>query len=90
MTLASPDLVEPDLFDAALTLPPQQRYSYVFQGNAQQIDHILVSSDLVTRLVGFAYARVNADYPDSLRNDGARPERVSDHDAPVAYFSVRP
>jgi predicted extracellular nuclease len=89
VALASPDLVEPDLFDAALALPPPERYSYVFRGNAQQIDHILLSADLVPRLAAFGYARVNADHPDSLRNDASRPERVSDHDAPVAVFNPR-
>jgi predicted extracellular nuclease len=43
VVLASPDLVEPDLTDLALTLPPDQRYSYVLDGNAQVLDHILAS-----------------------------------------------
>jgi len=34
------------------------------------------------------YARNDADFPESLRNDASRPERVSDHDMPVAYFAV--
>jgi hypothetical protein len=34
-----------------------------------------------------AYARVDADFPEAFRGDTGRPERVSDHDAPVAYFT---
>ncbi|MBM3737568.1 MAG: hypothetical protein FJW39_17445 [Acidobacteria bacterium] len=83
------DLVHPDLADAAEMLPPDQRYSFVFQGSAQTLDHILINHRLVPRLTGFEYARVNADFPEILRNDATRPERVSDHDAPVAYFSTR-
>ena len=36
----------------------------------------------------FATARLDSDFPDSLRNDPNRPERISDHDAPVAYFRL--
>jgi len=35
-----------------------------------------------------AYARSNADFPESLRADATRPERVSDHDAIVAGLVV--
>jgi hypothetical protein len=37
-------------------------------------------------LVGFGYARLNADFPEIYRNDLNRVERYSDHDAAVAYF----
>src|SRR5439155_22972212 len=36
----------------------------------------------------FTYARNDADFPESLRADPTRPERISDHDMPVAYFAV--
>lgn len=38
-------------------------------------------------MTGIAYARSNADFPESFRNDANRPERLSDHDMPVAYFT---
>jgi hypothetical protein len=50
------------------------------------LDHIIVSQSLA--VTDFLYARSNADFPESLRGDGSRPERVSDHDAAVAYFGV--
>jgi uncharacterized repeat protein (TIGR01451 family) len=47
---------------------------------------VLVGGNLVPRVRGLRFARNGADFPESLRNDPARPERVSDHDMPVAYF----
>lgn len=88
VVLASPDLVNPDLFNLVDTLPAEERYSFVFDGNAQTLDHILVNDDFRQRLARFAYARVDADFPEIYRNDPARPERLSDHDAPVAYFNL--
>jgi hypothetical protein len=88
VVLASPDLVDPDLTNLIDLLPEQERYTYVFDGNAQALDHILVNGparELVTRV---AMARMNADFPEVRRGDGARPERLSDHDAVVAYLRL--
>lgn len=84
--LASADLVNPDLTDLIETVPAEQRYSYSFGGNAQAIDHELVNAPLMNFFSRVAFARCNADFPESYRNDGNRPERISDHDAAVAYF----
>jgi hypothetical protein len=65
---------------------PAQHYSYSFGGNAQVLDHIIVSQSLAVN--EFTYARNDADFPESLRADATRPERISDHDVPVAYFAV--
>lgn len=91
VTVAGPDLVNPDLTDLMVSaLPPSQQYSYSFEGNAQIIDHILVTQALNPRLSRMAVARVNADFPDVYRSDANRPERISDHDAPVAFFNFPP
>ncbi len=81
-------LVTPTLTNLTDTVPAVQRYSYVFDGNAQQLDHILVTGDLVPRVNGLHYARNNADFPESYRGDPTRPERFSDHDIPVAYVQL--
>ena len=78
-------LVATPLVDLA-PADPAQRYSYVFDGNAQVLDHIIVSQSLTVN--EFTYARNDADFPESLRADPTRPERVSDHDMPVAYFAI--
>lgn len=85
---ASPDLVDPDFTDLVTTLPHDQQYSYVFNGSAQVLDHIVVNPGLLSVLSRFAIARNDADFPEVFRNDPNRPERISDHDMPVAYFTL--
>jgi uncharacterized protein len=86
--LPSPDVVEPNLSDLVDVIQdPEQRYSYVENGSAQTLDHILVSASLMPRVAGLAYGRIDADFPLSLAADGTRPERTSDHDPAVAYFT---
>jgi hypothetical protein len=47
-----------------------------------------VNPALLSKLSRFAYARNDADFPEVFRNDPNRPERISDHDMPVAYFTL--
>ena len=88
VVLCSPDLVNPNLTDLAETVPAADRYSYSFDGAAQVLDHELVTQNLLGRFDGLHYARNDADFPDSFRNDPNRPERITDHDMPVAYFRL--
>jgi hypothetical protein len=71
-------------------VPADQKYSYVFEGNAQTLDHVLVNARMLGRVTRFQYARNNADFPVAYSTDFGRPERMSDHDMPVAYFSLAP
>ena len=82
------DLIDPDLVNLVETITPAsgQRYSYVFDGNAQVLDHVLVTQSLTGKVRELQYARNDADFPESLRNDATRPERISDHDMPVAFL----
>jgi predicted extracellular nuclease len=88
VVLASSDIVNPDLTDLVETVPAAQRYSYSFDGNAQVIDHVLVTGNLLGSFASAQFARVDADFPESLRNDPNRPERISDHDPVVATFNM--
>lgn len=88
LVIASEDLVDPDLINLVDVINQNERYSYTFEGNAQVLDHILVTENLRKHLRGFGFLRVNADHPESVRNDATRPERFSDHDPAVAYFSI--
>jgi hypothetical protein len=65
-----------------------QRYSYSFDGNAQSLDHMLATSAAVARFAGIEWGHSNADFPESFRGDFTRPERLSDHDPVVAYFTL--
>lgn len=84
---ASEDLLNPDLTDLVDLIKANQMYSYSFDGNAQVLDHFLVSPAMKKHLAGFGYARINADFPETYRNDDARVERFSDHDAAIGYFN---
>ena len=87
----SVDLVEPDFVDLCATdafLPPSERYSFVFDGNAQLLDHVLASAATVPRVTGLAFARLGSDFPEAWRADATRPERLTDHDAPVVRLRL--
>ena len=90
VVLASGDLVNPDLKDLVDGVPASERYSFSFDGNAQELDHVLVTTGPLNRLTAtdLQYGRMDADFPEIYRNDPNRPERVSDHDPLVAYFSL--
>jgi uncharacterized protein len=86
---ASPDLVEPNFLNLTDGLPADQRYSFVFEGTPQALDHVLVNTVAQRLVTRYAVARNNADFPEGalFAADTSRPERNSDHDMPVAYFA---
>ncbi len=87
--MASADLVDPNLVDLVDLVPPADRYSYVFRGSAQVLDHALVGGALLPFLSadGVQFARIDADFPES--NRAVSPStRLSDHDPLVAYFTL--
>ncbi len=89
----SVDLVDPDLVDLCAIdtlVPPSERYSYVYDGNAQLLDHALASAATLPLVRGVAFARLGADFPESMRGDAARPERLADHDGLVVRLGLSP
>jgi predicted extracellular nuclease len=78
------------LYDLADFIAAASRYSYVHDGSMQVLDHVLVNKKLSTSLLKFGYARLDADFPVVWEDDASRPERLSDHDAPIAFFSLDP
>jgi uncharacterized protein len=90
VVVASADLVNPDLANLAAAEPPDERYSYVFDGNAQSLDHVVVNQALVSATYDrrVRHARTDADFPETARNNRTTPTRLSDHDALVAYFDA--
>lgn len=83
----SPDLVETDLINLVDQIKASERYSYIYQGNAQVLDHVIVSANLRPFVSLFGFARANADFPEVYRMDETRPERFSDHDSSLVYLS---
>ncbi|CAA9241069.1 MAG: putative large secreted protein [uncultured Corynebacteriales bacterium] len=77
------------LIDLPRTLPQAERYTYVFQGNSQVLDHILISPGLAyspipacdcVKLYEYDVVHVNAEFTD----------QVSDHDPQVVRLLVVP
>ena len=62
------------LFNLMETLPVWERYSYVFEGNSQTLDQILVSKALMSPRPEYDSVHVNAEFFD----------QASDHDPQVA------
>jgi uncharacterized protein len=60
------------------TLPPDERYSYVFEGNSQVLDQILVSPTLMHPAPVYDSVHMNAEFAD----------QTSDHDPQVARLAV--
>jgi uncharacterized protein len=58
------------------TLPQEERYTYVFEGNSQALDHILVSDALLADLDVYDVVHQNAEFSD----------QITDHDEPVAIL----
>lgn len=83
------DLVNPDLDNLFDTELPTERYSFVFEGNAQSLDHIVVNQALLDSAssVRLDHARINADFPQTARNSTGV-ERLADHDPAIAYISL--
>jgi uncharacterized protein len=63
---------------------PAAAYSYVFQGQAQTLDHLFVTPSLLHELVQIRAAHINSDWPLDFPGDG--PRGTSDHDPQVARY----
>jgi uncharacterized protein len=62
------------------TLAPAERYSYVFEGNSQVLDQILVSANLLSNFgIEYDVVHVNSEFAD----------QASDHDPQVARLDLR-
>jgi predicted extracellular nuclease len=64
-----------DLID---TLPQNERYSYVFEGNSQTLDHILVTNALFGEPFTYDVVHVNSEFAD----------QASDHDPSVVHVMI--
>lgn len=90
VVVAAGDLVNPDLVNLTDLVPAAEQYSYMYNGDAQTIDHILVNGALIssTTTRRLEHPRIDADFNDTARNDPNSALRLSDHDPVVAYFEV--
>ncbi|QLI81666.1 lamin tail domain-containing protein [Chitinibacter fontanus] len=65
------------LIDLVETLPENERYTYVYEGNSQVLDHILASEPL-SRVADYDVVHVNSEFAD----------QASDHEPEVARFNL--
>ncbi|KAI1453798.1 DNase I-like protein [Annulohypoxylon moriforme] len=66
--------------DAAAGIAPAERYTYLYDMNSQELDHVFVSPALASRVKGFEHVHVNTWV--------AYDERTSDHDPSVGMFDI--
>jgi hypothetical protein len=69
-------------------LPPELRYTYIFEGESQVLDHILITESLLDLLERVDILHINSDFPLSAADD-ATPWHKSDHDPVVATFFIK-
>jgi uncharacterized protein len=74
------------LVDLPRTLPVRERYSYVFEGNSQVLDQILISKTLTVAPPG---ARSPAFEYDIVHTNSEFHDQDSDHDPQVVRLAVR-
>ena len=67
--------------DEIAGIPPEERYTYVFNQNNQQLDHMLVSKAIRQRGVKVEHVHVNT-WAESIKS------MASDHDPTVAKMRV--
>lgn len=68
------------LTDLVETLPVEERYTYVYDGNGQVLDHILVSEALLNAVSEFNILHINSGYDIE--------QRFSDHEISLATFTI--
>jgi predicted extracellular nuclease len=66
------------LVDLPRELPAGDRYSYVFEGNSQVLDHILLSPQAASVDREYDTVHMNAEFPD----------QISDHDPQVVRLAI--
>lgn len=86
--MSGPDLVTRDLCNLIDRLPEPEKYSFIFGGNAQVLDHALVNQPLERHVVDIQYARGNADAARHNEDDATTALFAADHDGLVVYLSA--
>jgi predicted extracellular nuclease len=74
------EILEQNLYNLTKKLPGDERYTFIFEGNSQSFDHILVSPRL-QRQAAIDIVHVNAEF-------ASIPSRASDHDPVVTRLGM--
>ena len=68
--------------------PPGDRYTYIFNGLSEPLDHFIMTPELDRYFLGGGPVHINADFPEKRAPDANG--RSSDHDPLFVRFSFRP
>ena len=86
--LPATDEISQDLTNQTMSMPADQRYSFVFDGTAQSLDHAITSQGLDPFVRGAEHARGNADAPFDYGQVADTVLRSSDHDGTVLFLTA--
>src|SRR5919106_4743582 len=64
----------------------ERRYTFIFEGKSQVLDHMLLNARMEALLRDQNIAHFNTDYPSTFGSNPAITLRSSDHDPLVGYF----
>ena len=67
-------------------MPARERYTFIFEGNSQVLDHLLVSKDLLDAIDDIDIAAFNANYGSLYEADLSTTASSSDHNPPVVWL----
>ena len=70
----------PELVDLWHLVPHDERYSYIFEGNGQVLDHILITPILLLAKPEYQAVHMNSEFDT---------EQQSDHDPPLLRLTIR-
>ncbi|MEZ2347835.1 lamin tail domain-containing protein [Terriglobus sp. RCC_193] len=80
-------IVNPAAVDLINQMPAALQQSYTEWGNAQVLDHAVVTADIAGSTT-LAVGHIDADFPVVLYNDATTPAAMSDHDPLLAYLAL--
>ncbi len=80
------NITNPVMTKQTVNVPAAERYSYVFDGTSQSIDHALTTQATNPWVRGMQFGRGNSDAAENLLNDPTSTLRGSDHDGLVLYL----
>lgn len=76
-------------YDTTMTVPEDERYTYIYKGRPDMLDHMLVTDDLNAAHAGTTIAHFNTGPENASQAGNPKvPNGASDHDVIVASFDL--
>jgi predicted extracellular nuclease len=79
-------VVVPTLINAVDTLPSEEKYSFIFRGTIQALDHALINDVALMNLSETTFVRGNSEAPSKYNDDYSQVLGMSDHDGLLLYL----